>query len=479
MKLLKKGILGAALLALVSVMPLWAIWEGNAGIASSVEFPGSGNFAKSDMFPKNTIVEILNLETNIQIRAVITGASGVPGLVAMLSPDAAAALNVKSGSVSRVRISVPSPVSETPAAGTLSGGTGSRTADPDTNPESASIEADKLAGSAIVVDAAAGSAAATGAAAAAPETLAAIASPSADPLVPVGEEVPAVEEPETAVAVEPIETEAPPVDESSAVAEVPAVPETLEPFEAVELADTAMELPEAPEPDAPAAETPGIAEAPEAPAAVVSSTMYDEPELLVTETAAPEIVPETTPETTVSETVADLEPAVPVEPEIPVEELTETIVSLEPAEMLPPPAPEVAAVPELHQMSELEPGIELEPVAVPEIATAPVAAAIAVEPVLNAPSAESAPTAGELPLINSFEKGKYYVQIASYAETSNIYAVMKTWGGKYPIAVERSSSNGKEIYKVYVGPVTRDEYGAVLERFKAAGYRDSFVKKGS
>ena len=130
---------GAVLLALVSVMPAWAIWEGNAGIGNASEFPGSGNFAKSDMFPKNTIVEILNLETNIAIRAVVTGSSGVPGLVAILSPEAAFALNVKTGSVSRVRISVPSPVAETPASGTLSGGQGARTADPDANPESASL----------------------------------------------------------------------------------------------------------------------------------------------------------------------------------------------------------------------------------------------------------------------------------------------------------------------------------------------------
>ena len=126
------------------------------------------------------------------------------------------------------------------------------------------------------------------------------------------------------------------------------------------------------------------------------------------------------------------------------------MVTLEPAEMLPPPA------------APLPPAPPLPTPLVPEVSKIP----------METPS-ES------IPLITVFEKGKYYVQIASYGEKSNVLSVMKTWGAKYPLAVELASSKGKSLYKVYVGPVTRDEYGAVLERFKAAGFRDSFVKKGS
>ena len=59
----------------LSTTPLWAVWEGNAGIAAAAEFPGTGMYAKSDMFPRNTIVEIQNLETDITVRVVITGSS--------------------------------------------------------------------------------------------------------------------------------------------------------------------------------------------------------------------------------------------------------------------------------------------------------------------------------------------------------------------------------------------------------------------
>ena len=123
----------SVLLVFLPLSSVWAVWEGNAGIAAATEFPGSGLYAKSDMFPKNTVVEITNLETEITVRAIITGTSGVPGLVAVLSPETAAALNIRTGSVSRVRISVPSVV-EKPARGTATESTRTTIADPDINP---------------------------------------------------------------------------------------------------------------------------------------------------------------------------------------------------------------------------------------------------------------------------------------------------------------------------------------------------------
>jgi len=87
-----KYLLGCiCLLMFLCTSSIWAVWEGNAGIAGSSEFPGSGLYARSDMFPKNTIVEIQNLEKEISVRVVITGTAGIPGLVAVLSPETAEA----------------------------------------------------------------------------------------------------------------------------------------------------------------------------------------------------------------------------------------------------------------------------------------------------------------------------------------------------------------------------------------------------
>ncbi len=485
MKKNKTILFGAILFALVSVMPAWAIWEGNAGIAASTEFPSAGFFAKSDMFPKNTIVEIVNLETDIAIRVVIVGASGVPGLVAMLSPEAAAALNVKTGSVSRVRISIPSPVAETPASGTIAGGSGAKTADPDVNNEESALEAEKLAG--------------TSTSPGETESLASILAPESNPLVPLTgpdsaesavTENPSNASPETVTAStetavvtapEPM-AETSETTESSESPEVAESPEALEGPEAAEtpeVAEAPMETPseatvspgtelaEAEPPTEPVAETPTVVPpAPETAETTGTSAVYDEPELVVPSAETAEVAagePATPPEAE-AVTIPESEPVPSVAEETPVPEVsTESVVTLEPAEMLPPPAPEEAKEPELAEVPE-----------------APEVAAISAAPVEVAPAVAPATTGmGDLPLISTLEPGKYYVQIASYSDVANVRQILASWGTKYPISVQKAESKNKTLLKVFVGPVTRDEYGAILERFKAAGFRDAFVKKGA
>jgi hypothetical protein len=83
-----------------------------------------------------------------------------------------------------------------------------------------------------------------------------------------------------------------------------------------------------------------------------------------------------------------------------------------------------------------------------------------------------------LPWITGFQKGKYYIQIASYSDPVNVQSFIGSWGARYPVGVERSSAKGVDTLKVFVGPVSKDEYGAVLERFRQLGFKDAFVKKG-
>lgn len=91
---------------------LWATWEGNGGIGAASDFPANGLFVKSDMFPKHTLLEITNLEKSVTARAVVVGSSGVPGLLAVLSPDLGNKLSVPAGKVVRIRVLTPSPVQE-------------------------------------------------------------------------------------------------------------------------------------------------------------------------------------------------------------------------------------------------------------------------------------------------------------------------------------------------------------------------------
>lgn len=73
----------------------------------------------------------------------------------------------------------------------------------------------------------------------------------------------------------------------------------------------------------------------------------------------------------------------------------------------------------------------------------------------------------------TFEKGKWYIQIAVYSKQENVNEVIKKYGKKYPLFIDQK--NGKNY--VLIGPLSMDEYGAVLQRFKAFGYKDAFVKK--
>ena len=71
------------------------------------------------------------------------------------------------------------------------------------------------------------------------------------------------------------------------------------------------------------------------------------------------------------------------------------------------------------------------------------------------------------------ESQKYYVQIASCSKSETVEQLAAQYAGRYPIAVVQ----GGERSPVLVGPLTIDEYGVVLERFKAYGFKDAFVRQ--
>ena len=77
-------------------------------------------------------------------------------------------------------------------------------------------------------------------------------------------------------------------------------------------------------------------------------------------------------------------------------------------------------------------------------------------------------------VITSLEKDRYYIQIAAYKNIDNVNEVSSKYGKKYPVVVEKRG----DINVVMIGPLTMDEYGTVLQRFKAFGFKDAFVKKG-
>jgi hypothetical protein len=94
----------AALCLFVSASP----WEGAAATAPEGELPGNGRYIATNSFPRNTVVDIVNIETNKSTRVIVARGLDSPGLLAIVSREAAELIGMRAGSVSRIRMTQPS-----------------------------------------------------------------------------------------------------------------------------------------------------------------------------------------------------------------------------------------------------------------------------------------------------------------------------------------------------------------------------------
>jgi hypothetical protein len=110
-----------------------------------------------------------------------------------------------------------------------------------------------------------------------------------------------------------------------------------------------------------------------------------------------------------------------------------------------------------------------------------------IKPCPNAPAAIPAVTETSnvprfsVPVIDRFEKGKYYLQLASYRYPQSAQAEVDKLSLPYPVVIMRARVIiGNEevlVNRVLIGPVNRDESRALLKRFKS-DYTDAFVWLG-
>ncbi|MDR3171438.1 MAG: SPOR domain-containing protein [Treponema sp.] len=98
------GVLGIVLLLSGSAFG----WEGAAAVVQNgdVELPETGYYAAVDAksYPRNTVVEITNLATEQTIQVTVFASFDTPGLLAVLSQDAAAAIGLQTGSIGRIKM---------------------------------------------------------------------------------------------------------------------------------------------------------------------------------------------------------------------------------------------------------------------------------------------------------------------------------------------------------------------------------------
>lgn len=437
-----------SLIFIISFSCIWAVWEGNGGIGSSTDFPAEGLFVRSDMFPKHTLLEITNLEKNVKARAVVIGPSGIPGLLASLSPELGEKLGVPRGKVIRIRVLTPSPVNEEGDDGKSISAAGPESQDLDNNPALFVASHSDLPNANLKKEEAESVSENTGSDTILYDDL---KSPIEDTPSKTAEDVPVVEEvPDVDAIPDPVVEEP-----AEPIVEETVLPEEVAPIET----ETYME---------PANENPPITVDPiNEPAAKPEAAPAP-----VTEVSEPQ-KPEQTQEEV--EDVEVVDPVVEPVDETPAEEKkVDTVASITPknepasdtSENLPAPVEKISV--------EETPVEEAEDSGTYEETDSDIYTAAE-----EKPEEESAVPVNEIkPVSSKLEKGKTYVQIVIYDDKYNRDDVLKKYGKKYPMVVEERLVKNNTRYTIFVGPLKPDETGAVLERFKQLGFKDAFLKKG-
>ena len=316
------------------------------------------------------------------------------------------------------------------------------------------------------------------------------------------EEIAADEEPSVESVeeeTEPVVVEAPaPIEECEVPEEALAdeVPE--EPYEDYEsVEDGFLESKEAVEQPSPAEESEEEAVTVEEPSPIEEeaedSPEEEDAEPVVVEEPQPEEEAEAPTEDEIEEEAITVEEPSPIEDDSATEEKQAEEVS-EPDEVVEEPAaePEAQGEPEIHSSDEDESSDYAPIILVPSEPESPEPSATAsaedepieivpVESVPEEKKSEPEPLHSEYPVNiqnhvvsseSALASNCYYVQIATMGNIKNIENLLVKYS-KYPISLIPAGKN----YRVLVGPLSVDEYGAVLAKFKDAGFKDAFVRK--
>lgn len=525
-----------ALVVLMALSAFAATWEGTAVVGGSGDFPDAGLTAACNSFPKDSTIELRNLENGKLVRVTISGGLDNPGVFIVLSPQAAAELGMKAGISSRIRASlIPNASFPSPDAATAS-----RSNDPDFNPSLlASVD-----GTATSTPSTGGETPATPApdsgTATAPDTGSTVEAPPASDSTSTAP----VFEPEKAKVIGD-RNPSPPAEQPAAPATLPeAQPDNLAPTDKAEIVTKSEPAPAAAAPpstladarqpslpptekgDLVGAETPSPptsagkdaapvelaqAAAPEIPASDKAVIVGGDQPPAPAETApAPGLAEASAPQMTDTggpalvggggpvapespTTVAPLADA--TAPDLPQAENPALVGGEEPqAEPSSPPSIAMAdAEPPAQeagggeQVLSLEPSAPKPPESIPPAVAAPPQTQDAAPPPTESPATpeptESAPTVAAVSdrqpaLLESLEKGAYYVQIGVFGSEVGISDAVRSFDVSWPLAEQKVPGAKGDQYRLFIGPVARDESGLFILKLKAMGYRDAFIRRG-
>lgn len=143
----------------------------------------------------------------------------------------------------------------------------------------------------------------------------------------------------------------------------------------------------------------------------------------------------------------------------------------------PKPAPAVALESPRDYIVSIEPSAPKPPAATPAPAAPAAAPAARTAAPVAAPSAAPAKS-GAVIVTVPLEKGLYYIQIGAYASEAAARDASSRLGSKFTILVQKMTEKGKDTWRVFVGPLSRDESGVALVKVRSMGFKDAFVKSG-
>ncbi|HET7839243.1 MAG TPA: SPOR domain-containing protein [Rectinemataceae bacterium] len=82
-------------------------------------------------------------------------------------------------------------------------------------------------------------------------------------------------------------------------------------------------------------------------------------------------------------------------------------------------------------------------------------------------------------LVPALSKGSFYIQVGVFGSSEAIQKAAGGFASGYPLAMERVEMKTGSAYRLYVGPLSRDESGVVLYRIKSLGFKDAFLRVGT
>lgn len=78
-------------------------------------------------------------------------------------------------------------------------------------------------------------------------------------------------------------------------------------------------------------------------------------------------------------------------------------------------------------------------------------------------------------IVRELNNGGSYLQLGTYSNVDILYSTIERINDSYPTIVLTQGEDESQVYKLLIGPISRDEKGVVITRFRSLGYGDAFL----